>query len=476
VALNRRLTRYLVFVAMLSSMTWINLMIIAAFIGGDAAKMVHMAAPPPPTPAPTPSTLRLVLGTSRHAIKGVKYDFSAMTDRVFNQSFGAPAEDLTPHGEAVAVLYAEDFRDQYVGEGKLVTNVSKVHFYADPANTRDVATAQIFLRTFTNNSNADAHQLDISDHLKFDFSEGRPDALREGCTWAGSDVVTRMYGKEGVDTITPFIKDAYGPFLERLDTVLGCCKPTFCASHDLPLNCSLLDTAHTWKGGYWATFDGPWAVYKNLGNLLMTQAVSGMAVADGDLTPDEALDLFSSVTEGYWDSYKQPYNMHNFGGDHLTLILAILEQAGTRRPSNFPDVTNAVDSPFVWLMGHDVNVAFVKTALGLHYRPSGDWRADSSAMFLGGIIFELHEGVGGALWVQVRVQAMSPQELRMLAKMSIAQRDNYLIIPGCASPDSVQCPFDKFVSLLQAQIDRRCVGHDARSYLSYLDNKINADN
>jgi len=440
-------------------MTCLNIAILISLI--DAASMVHAKPLQPPS-----STLKFVIGTSRHAIKGVKYDFSNMTDRVFNQSFGAAAEDLTPHGEVVAAIYAADFRDQYVGDGKLVSDVSKVHFYADPANSRDVRTAQIFLQTFTGNANAT--QLDISDDLRFYFSEGRPDALRPGCEWAPSDVVTRMYGQGGLAAVTPYLKQAFGPILQRMDTVLGCCKPSFCTQHNLPANCSLLDVPHTWKGGYWATFDGPWAVYKNLGNLLMTQAVSGMDVADGDLTPDEALEFFSSVTEGYWDSYKQAYNMHNFGADHLTLILAILVQAATGKASHLPDVTNAVDAPFVWLMGHDVNVAFVRLALGLHYRPSGNWRKDSSAMFLGGVIFELYEDEHQALFIQVRVQAMSPAELRTLSKMSIEQRDNYLVIPGCSSPDSIRCPFDKFLQLLQDNIDERCAGSSARAYLSDL--------
>jgi len=236
------------------------------------------------------------------------------------------------------------------------------------------------------------------------------------------------------------------PHLERISRVLGCCAPELCAGGQWRAQapCSIVDLPVGWSPRWWETYEGPLSVGFYFSELFLLQALNGMAVASGKLSPAEAMADAAPVLSA---SYALAWNEHNaraHGSALAAYVLQLLRFAATQ----------AEGQRLTYVSSHDVNILYLKHLLGVSWKLAG-WPADFP-MLGGALAFELIRNAAGDAFVKVAYEAPIAPWLRSSSGPKV-ERD-WLTVPACAKWARAHgCPLARFVSLLADATSPECV-------------------
>ena len=358
-----------------------------------------------------PPVLVAVLAVSRHSIKSfIKPQLAAYTTHALNTSFGAPNGQLTPHGKEWAALVGRSVRAQYADllGGERQRPPSEDCLFADSVavmsdtDARDVGTGNSLLLGMAGGvdcgqrvtTGAFEHSI-LREYAAEDAADAAPDAAAEAAAAAEGDVLPPSRYKGSASTSDPttcsyaseaevaglFGGDidaaamgAVGEEMRDISALVGCCNASLCGGAEGGKKCTLAEIPNTWEGGNWNTWSGGLQVAAWFAVTFQTQYLTGMPVY-ANLTSDRISRLYR-VAQYYWSTYKNPINMNRFGGNLISFIAASLERAATGRDPTpghvLANATSRGKASFAhgpklqWLMGHDVNVAFLREFLEVH--------------------------------------------------------------------------------------------------------------
>ena len=322
-----------------------------------------------------PPVLVAVLAVSRHSIKSfIKPQLAAYTTHALNTSFGAPNGQLTPHGKEWAALVGRSVRAQYADllGGERQRPPSEDCLFADSVavmsdtDARDVGTGNSLLLGM-------AGGVDCGQRVTtgaFEHSILREYASTSDpttCSYASEAEVAGLFGGD----IDAAAMGAVGEEMRDISALVGCCNASLCGGAEGGKKCTLAEIPNTWEGGNWNTWSGGLQVAAWFAVTFQTQYLTGMHVY-ANLTSDRISRLYR-VAQYYWSTYKNPINMNRFGGNLISFIAASLERAATGRDPTpghvLANATSRGKASFAhgpklqWLMGHDVNVAFLREFL-----------------------------------------------------------------------------------------------------------------
>ena len=340
------------------------------------------------------SPLVAVLAVSRHSIKSFikTHQLAAYTTHALNTSFGAPNGQLTPHGKEWAALVGRSVRAQYADllGGERQRPPSEDCLFADSVavtsdtDARDISTGNSLLLGMAGGVDCGqrvstgpfAHSILREYASSNDGTDGQGGEERSEesdpttCSYASEAEVAGLFG----DDIDVAALGAVGEEMREISALVGCCNASLCGGAEGGKGCTLAEIPTTWEGGNWNTWSGGLQVAAWFAVTFQTQYLTGMPIF-ANLTSERISRLYR-VAQYYWSTYKNPINMNRFGGNLISFIAASLERAATGRDPTpghvLANATSRGKASFAhgpklqWLMGHDVNVAFLREFLEVH--------------------------------------------------------------------------------------------------------------
>lgn len=391
---------------------------------------------------------------------------------------------LTPHGAQVVQNMGNYFREYLYPELAQAQDICTQTFaYADN-NQRDNATAWSFLKGFIPHCTND---VPITSGTRLLFEQGQ-DSSPE-CPVASLADFEGMISAED----TRHLIDENKREMQKLNDILGCCKPAVCqqakfrqllvASNDANDTCSLFHVASIWQGHFYqpwkdGLYDGSY-----FSEWFMLQALNNMEIP-ASLTLDEISEL-TRVHTTEMELSTNMINSMNFGSTLLAHITASFEQTIQKRPipvgEGDPKILQDMNNRFLYYAAHDINLLHLKNLLRL------EWHADSwnknqpspGSM----LVFELHslddleEVDGENLYIKSYFMSATFEQIRTNQPLSATNAPDRVevIIPQCVQDFrfsngtiAALCPYHKFKQLVPEMLKPKCVSPSLQPFISGL--------
>ena len=385
------------------------------------------------TPAQQSSGLRMVVVVSRHGVRSPTHpdELKAYAAAPWPKWTGQPG-NLTERGAALMRQFGAAYRRIYgpalgFAPSQCPPNAA-VFIWAD-IDQRTRATGDAVAQGFAPGCN-----------IAVGHAPGDPDPFFDPLPGLGTvnkaESNAAILGTVGGSFSG--LTDAYGGAFATLEQVLGCTSPAMCKQiSQVPTTIS-----NDGDGGL-ASLNGGLDMAADVAENLLLEYTDGHAdVGWGRVDRARLLELLRlHVLAKRLEHNRYAARAHS--SNVMAHILQTLEEgaggkavAGTRVPPQ---------SRFVFISGHDTQLAELSGLLGLSWLIKGDQVNDTPPG--SALIFELHES-GGRLFVRTVFTAQSLDAMRAGRGESPLRAPVY--VPGCPSLD---CPFGTFSRIVRAAID-----------------------
>ncbi len=407
----------------------VALFCIAALVGGGVA-------PASSAPSPQPSRLTMVVVLSRHGVRSPTHpaELNAYAATPWPSWSGIRPGYLTAHGAVLMRQFGAYYRRFYGGmlglSERSCPPPGSVFVWAD-VDQRTKATGDAILRGFAPGCG-----------ISVGHAGGDNDSLFDPLPGVGvvnqAESRAAILGAVGGDF--GGIVQAYGAAFATMEQVLGCTLPRACK-----LISQVPTTLSNDGDGGLASLNGGLDMAGDVAeNLLLEYTDGHVFVGWGRVNHVRLLELLQLHVLGKMLEHNR-YAARAHSSNIMAHILQTLQEgatgkavAGTRVPPQ---------SRFVFLSGHDTQLAEIPAMLGMSWLVKGDQLNDTPPG--SALIFEVHQpSAGGEPFVRSFFTAQS------LDAMRAGHGENPLrvpvYVPGCPGLD---CPFATFSSIVNAAID-----------------------
>ncbi|HLY03010.1 MAG TPA: histidine-type phosphatase [Candidatus Cybelea sp.] len=391
--------------------------------------------------APPPSQLRMVIVLSRHGVRSPTHpaELQAYAAQTWPTWSGKPG-NLTERGALLMRQFGAYYRRTY-GNGLAIGEsgcppAGSVFVWAD-VDQRTRATGDAVLAGLAPGCNIPVH------HAPAD-----PDKLFDPLPGIGvvdkAESMASVLGAVGGNLNALTV--AYGGAFATMESVLGCEPPATCKQiSQVPTT-----VANDGDGGLAGLSGGLDMAGDVAENMLLEYTNGNAEVGWGRVDRARLLQLLVLHVLGKELEHGNRYTARAHSSNMMTHILQTLEEGasgtavpGTRVPAR---------TRFVFLAGHDTQLAEFSGLLGLSWLVDGDQFNDTPPG--SALIFELHTAASAGAQPFVRTFfAAQP-----LDAMRAGHGENPLrvpvYIPGCPALD---CPFATFRKIVSAAVDPRFV-------------------
>ena len=389
--------------------------------------------------APPPSQLRMVIVLSRHGVRSPTHpaELQAYAAQTWPAWPGKPG-NLTEHGALLMQQFGAYYRRTY-GESLAIGEhgcppAGSIFVWAD-IDQRTRATGDAILAGLAPGCNIPVH------HAPAD-----PDRLFDPLPGIGvvdkAESMASVLGAVGGNLNALTV--AYGGAFATMESVLGCESPATCKQiSQVPTT-----VANDGDGGL-AGLSGGLDMAGDVAENMLLEYTNGNAdVGWGRVDRAHLLQLLVLHVLGKQLEHGNRYSARAHSSNMMTHILQTLEEGATGQAvsgTRVPPKTR-----FVFLSGHDTQLAEFSGLLGLSWLIDGDQYNDTPPG--SALIFELRAAPGTQPSVRTFFAAQSLDSMRAGHGESPQRVPVY--IPGCPALD---CPFATFRKIVTAAVDPRFV-------------------
>jgi 4-phytase / acid phosphatase len=385
--------------------------------------------------APQSSSLRMVIVLSRHGVRSPTHP--AELQAYARQPWPAWPDhpgNLTGRGALLMRQYGAYYRREYaavLGAPNTCPASGAVFVWAD-LDQRTRATADAIVQGLAPGCGIPVHH-----------ASGDADPLFDPLPGIGVvDKAASLASIEGaVGGNLSGLTDAYAPQFAAVERVLGCAVPASCKQ----ISRVPTTVANDGDGGL-ATISGGLDMAADVAENLLLEYTDGRAdVGWGRVDRSRLLELLQMHVLAKRLEHGNRYTARAHSSNIMAHVLQTLEEgaggaavAGTRVPP---------ESRFVFLSGHDTQLAEIAGLLGLSWLIPGDQFNDTPPG--SALIFELYApSAGGSPFVRTFFTSQSLDAMRAGAGENPLRVPVY--VPGCPSLD---CPFATFSAIVSSAID-----------------------
>ncbi|MGA8796106.1 MAG: histidine-type phosphatase [Candidatus Cybelea sp.] len=389
--------------------------------------------------APPPSQLRMVIVVSRHGVRSPTHptELQAYAAQTWPAWPGKPG-NLTEHGAVLMQQFGAYYRRTYgaslgIGESGCPP-AGSVFVWAD-VDQRTRATGDAILAGLAPGCN-----------IAVGHAPADPDPLFDPLPGIGvvnnAESMASVLGAVGGNLNALTV--AYGGAFATMESVLGCQSPATCKRiSQVPTT-----VANDGDGGL-AGLSGGLDMAGDVAENMLLEYTNGNAdVGWGRVDHARLLQLLALHVLGKELEHGNRYSARAHSSNIMTHILQTLEEGATGRA--VPGTRVPARSRFVFLSGHDTQLAEFSGLLGLSWLIDGDQYNDTPPG--SALIFELHERAGVQPFVRTFFAAQSLDAMRAGHGESPLRVPVY--VPGCPALD---CPFATFRKIVTAAVDPRFV-------------------
>jgi len=401
----------------------------AAFFSFGAASVAAV-------PAEQPSRLMMVVVMSRHGVRSPTHP--AELNAYAAQPWPAwPAEKsgyLTPRGAILMRQYGAYYRRNYGSQLGFTAGAcppsGAVFIWAD-VDERTKATGSAIAQGFAPGCN-----------IAVGHAPADPDTLFDPIPGVGTvdkttsnDSILGMVGGNFNGIV-----QAYGSTFATVERVLGCTTPSRCSK-----SIAATPTYITNDGdGGLASLNGGLDMAGDVGENLLLEYVDGHPnVGWGRVDHATILELMQLSVLGKQLEHNR-YGARAHSSNIMAHILQTLQEGATGKAVTGTRVPP--EAKFVFLSGHDTQLAEFASMFGLSWLVKGDVRNDAPPG--SALIFEVRQSGSGETFVRTYYAAQTLDAMRALHGENPQRVPLY--IPGCPGYD---CPMDTFTSVVNAAID-----------------------
>jgi 4-phytase / acid phosphatase len=396
--------------------------------------LLAVSGTPIASAAPTDqSRLLMVVVMSRHGVRSPTHpsELNAYAAQPWPTWSGIKPGYLTPHGATLMKQFGEAYRRWYgaaLGFGTGCPAAGSVYIWADvDERTKDTGAAI-------------AHGFAPGCNIGVGHAPADPDPLFDPLPGVGTVSKTAstasVLGAVGgnLDAIT----QAYGAAFTTMERVVGCTT----AAHCKQISAVPTTIANDGDGGL-AGINGGLDMAGDVAENLLLEYVDGHPnVGWGRVNHATLIQLLQLHQIGKELEHNR-YAARAHSSNIMAQIQRGLEQGATGKPvagAKFP-----AGARFVFLSGHDTQLAELSTMFGLGWLVKGDQRNDTPPG--GALVFELHQG-GGEPFVRTYYAVQTLDAMRAVHGENPERVPVY--VPGCPGYD---CPFSTFSAVVAAAID-----------------------
>jgi 4-phytase/acid phosphatase len=376
----------------------------------------------------------MVLVMSRHGVRSPTHpsELNAYAAQPWPSWPGKPG-NLTTRGATLMRQYGAFYRRTYGSQLGLAAGTcppaSSVFIWAD-VDERTKATGEAIARGFAPGC-----------RISVGYATGDADPLFDPLPGAGtvnkSESTASVLGKVGGSF--GGIVQAYGAEFSTMERVVGCTTPQRCKQiAQIPTY-----TTNDGDGGL-ASLNGGLDMAGDVAENLLLEYIDGHPVVGwgrvDHATLIELLQLHQLGKEFEHNRYAARAHSSNI----MAHILQTLQEsatgtavAGTRIPPS---------AKFVFLSGHDTQLAELSSMFGLSWLVKGDARNDTPPG--SALVFEVRQSTSGESFVRTYYTAQTLDAMRALHGENPQRVPVY--IPGCPGYD---CPMETFTNVVNAAID-----------------------
>ncbi len=400
-----------------------------------AVALLSCSAGPALADAPQSSGLRMVIVLSRHGVRSPTHpaELQAYARQAWPSWPDHPG-NLTGRGALLMRQYGAYYRREYagvLGAANACPPSGAVFVWAD-LDQRTRATADAIVQGLAPGCGIAVHH-----------ASGDADPLFDPLPGIG--VVNKAASLASIEGAVggnlSGLTDAYAAQFAAMERVLGCVAPASCK----PISRVPTTVANDGDGGL-ATISGGLDMAADVAENLLLEYTDGHAdVGWGRVDRGRLLELLQLhvLTKRLEEGNRYTARAHS--SNIMAHILQTLEEgaggtavAGTRVPPQ---------SRFVFLSGHDTQLAEIAGLLGLSWLIPGDQFNDTPPG--SALIFELYTpDAGGSPFVRTFFTSQSLDAMRAGAGENPLRVPVY--VPGCPSLD---CPFATFTRVVDEAID-----------------------
>lgn len=373
---------------------------------------------------------------SRHGVRSPSHpsELNAYARRPWPAWSGKPG-NLTPHGAALMKQLGTYYRHEYDGlldgTGRRCPAAGSVFVWAD-VDERTVASGDALLQGFAPGCGiAVRHAAGDNDSL-FDPLPGTGTVDKAESTASVLGAIGGGFAG---------IPAAYGAAFSTMEQVLGCAAPSSCKQ------ISRIPTTLSNDGdGGLASLNGGLDMAGDVAeNLLLEYTNGNAAVGWGSVDRVKLLQLLTLHVLGKELEHGNRYTARAHSSNIMSHILQTLQEGATGQPASGTRVPP--QARFVFLSGHDTQLAEFSGLLGLSWLVEGDQVNDTPPG--SALIFELYAPRGGAApYVRTYFSAQSLDAMRSGRGEKPIRVPVY--VPGCPG---YSCPISTFSKIVQGAID-----------------------
>ena len=385
-------------------------------------------------PAAQSSSLRMVVVLSRHGVRSPTHptELQAYASQPWPSWSGQQPGYLTPHGASLMRQFGAYYRRYYGGMLGLSESgcppAGSVFVWAD-VDQRTKATGEAIVQGFAPGCNITVGHASSDNDALFDPLPGLGVANK---TEAKAAVLGAVGGSfSGME-------EAYAPAFTTMEQILGCTSGRCKEISQVPTTVS-----NDGDGGL-ASLDGGFDMAGDVAENLLLEYTDGHAVVGwGRVDHSKLLTLLQLHVLGKRLEHNR-YAARAHSSNIMAHILQTLQQGATGKPVAGTRVPP--QARFVFLSGHDTQLAELSTMLGLSWLAKGDQLNDTPTG--GALVFELLQNAGGESFVRTFFTVQSLDAMRTGHGESPLRVPVY--VPGCPALD---CPLSTFSGVVSAAIN-----------------------
>lgn len=400
-----------------------------------AFALVFMLTSEAASAAPASSDLRMVVVISRHGVRSPTHpaELQAYASQPWPSWQGKPG-NLTARGAMLMRQYGTYYRRLYGTDLGFAAGAcpssGSVFIWAD-VDQRTKATGEAIAQGFAPGCRIPVGHANSDPDKLFDPLPGVGNVSKAESTASVLGTVGGSFGG---------IVEANGAAFATMERVLGCSASQRCKQiSQVPSTLS-----NDGDGGL-ASINGGLDMAADVAENMLLEYADGHAdVGWGRVDRATLLQLLTLHVLAKKLEHGNRYTARAHSSNIMTHILQTLEEgasgnavSGTRVPSQ---------ARFVFLSGHDTQLAELAGLFGLSWLVKGDQMNDTPPG--AALIFELHQPAGGNAFVRTFFIEQTPDAMRAGNGEQPVRVPVY--IPGCPA---LECPFATFQSVVNAAVD-----------------------
>jgi 4-phytase / acid phosphatase len=387
-------------------------------------------------PAANASDLRMVIVMSRHGVRSPSHpaELNAYANQPWPAWSGKPG-NLTPHGATLMKQLGAYYRNEYdgllEGTGRRCPAAGSVFVWAD-VDERTVASGNALLQGLAPGCG-----------IAVQHAAADPDKLFDPLPGTGTvdkaEATASVLGAIGGGFAG--IPAAYGGAFATMEQVLGCATPSSCKQ------ISRIPTTLSNDGdGGLASLNGGLDMAGDVAENMLLEYTNGNAqVGWGRVDHAKLLQLLQLHVLGKELEHGNRYTARAHSSNIMSHILQTLQAGATGQAVSGTRIPP--ETRFIFLSGHDTQLAEFSGLLGLSWLVEGDQVNDTPPG--SALIFELYAPrEGAAPYVRTYFSAQSLDAMRSGHGEKPIRVPVY--VPGCPG---YSCPFSTFSKIVQGAID-----------------------